>query len=86
MTNTAADHELHLGDLWRHACGLVEDLTVEEDLALFHPLMLSLLLRIAQVAEIDPVWPEAARAFVEEYRMRCGEPNIIQFRRPEPES
>jgi len=82
MTNTAADHELHHDHLWRHASGLVEDLTVEEELALFHPLMLSLLLRIAQVAEVDPVWPEAARAFVEEYRTQCGEPNIIRFPHP----
>ena len=69
-------------DLCWQIRALVEQLSLEERLGLFHPLMLSLLLGISRVGEIDPVWPDAARAFVEVYQTRTIEPKILPFRRP----
>jgi hypothetical protein len=60
---------------------MVDQLSLEEQLALFHPLMLSLLMRIDDVAAIDPTWPYAARAFVGEYQAAEQDPRIIRFRR-----
>ena len=82
MTNATADEALQPGDLYWQLRALVDQLTVEQQLAILHPLMVSLLLRIDEVAELDPVWPEAARAFVYEYQARSYKSRVIQFRRP----
>ncbi len=71
-------------DLCWQIRALVEQMSLEERLALFHPLMLSLLLGISRIADIDPVWPDAARAFVDVYQTRSSEPKILPFRRPQP--